>query len=204
MPIEKEEVSFTYDLDELLDDVPIEDREDAAYDAGNVALDAVKSYMAKQTSPVKGEGKFQALSKDYKKIKQKIAGNKKANLKLFGDLDESMEVEANDNSFTISIREDNVEKAYNHNTKKTKENPLPKRQFLPNDAKNETFKRDVISKIKKEIKKYKKTKTLPDSAIAPSVEIGVPLETIFKQVKANKRELELAKNIFKVTIKDIL
>ena len=200
MPIEKEEVSFTYDLDELLDDVPIEDREDAAYDAGNVALDAVKSYMAKQSSPVKGEGKFQALSKDYKKIKQKIAGNKKANLKLFGDLDESMEVEANDNSFTISIREDNTEKAYNHNTGDT----LPKRQFLPNDAKNETFKRDVISKIKKEIKKYKKTKTLPDSAIAPSVEIGVPLETIFKQVKANKRELELAKNIFKVTIKDIL
>jgi len=204
MPIEKEEVSFTYDLDELLDDVPIEDREDAAYDAGNVALDAVKSYMAKQSSPVKGEGKFQALSKDYKKIKQKIAGNKKANLKLFGDLDESMEVEANDNSFTISIREDNVEKAYNHNTKKTKENPLPKRQFLPNDAKNETFKRDVISKIKKEIKKYKKTKTLPDSAIAPSVEIGVPLEKIFKEVKASKRELEVAKNLFKITLKDIL
>ena len=82
MPINKNEVSFTYDLDELLEDVPIEDREDAAYEAGNIALDAVKSYMSKQSSPVKGEGKFKSLSKDYKKIKQKVAGNKKANLKV--------------------------------------------------------------------------------------------------------------------------
>lgn len=200
MPINKNEVSFTYDLDELLEDVPIEDREDAAYEAGNIALDAVKSYMSKQSSPVKGEGKFKSLSKDYKKIKQKVAGNKKANLKLYGNLDESMELEADDSSFTISIRPDNAGKAYNHNVGDT----LPKRQFLPDDANGETFKRNVVSKIKQEIKKYKKTKTLPASAIAPSVEIGVPLEKIFKEVKASKRELEVAKNIFKITLKDIL
>ena len=45
MPINKTEVSFTYDLDNLLEDVPDEDREDAAFDAGNAALDAVKGYM---------------------------------------------------------------------------------------------------------------------------------------------------------------
>ena len=200
MPITKNEVSFTYDLDELLEDVPEEDREDAAFDAGNAALDAVKGYMEGSRSPVRGEGKFKALSKDYKKLKQKVAGNKKANLKLFGDLDEAMEVEANDSSFTISIRQDNTEKAYNHNVGDT----LPKRQFIPDEERGETFKRNVISKIKQEIKKYEKPEEVRPIDIAPSIEIGVPLEKIFKEVKASKRELEVAKNLFKITLKDIL
>ena len=71
MPISKDEVSYTYELDDLLKDVPEEDREDAAFDAGNAALGAVKSYMEGSTSPVSGEGRFKALSKDYKKKKRK-------------------------------------------------------------------------------------------------------------------------------------
>lgn len=203
MPINKNEVSFTYNLDNLLEDVPEEDREDAAFDAGNAALDAVKSYMEGSSSPVKGEGKFKALSKDYKKLKQKVAGNTKANLKLFGDLDESMEVDADDNSFTISIREDNVEKAYNHNTKKTKENPLPKRQFIPDDTRGETFKRSVVAKIKEEIAKYKKPVDEQRREEIPSVEIGVPLEEIFRKIRATKREQEISRDVSRITIKDI-
>ena len=199
MPINKTEVSFTYDLDNLLEDVPDEDREDAAFDAGNAALDAVKGYMQGSSSPVKGEGKFKALSKEYKKRKRKIAGNTKANLKLFGDLDEAMEIEANENSFTISIRDDNTEKAYNHNVGDT----LPKRQFIPDETRGETFKRSVVKKIKDEIAKYKKPKQRRQPEAQP-VEIGGSLDQIFKELRATKREEDIVKNVTKVTFKDIL
>ena len=199
MPINKTEVSFTYDLDNLLEDVPDEDREDAAFDAGNAALDAVKGYMQGSSSPVKGEGKFKALSKEYKKRKRKIAGNTKANLKLFGDLDEAMEIEANENSFTISIKDDNTEKAYNHNVGDT----LPKRQFIPDETRGETFKRSVVKKIKDEIAKYKKPKQRRQPEAQP-VEIGVSLDQIFKELRATKREQDIVKNVTKVTFKDIL
>ena len=199
MPINKTEVSFTYDLDNLLEDVPDEDREDAAFDAGNAALDAVKGYMQGSSSPVKGEGKFKALSKEYKKRKRKIAGNTKANLKLFGDLDEAMEIEANENSFTISIKDDNTEKAYNHNVGDT----LPKRQFIPDEARGETFKRSVVKKIKDEIAKYKKPRQRRQPEAQP-VEIGVSLDQIFKELRATKKEQDIVKNVTKVTFKDIL
>ena len=200
MPINKQKVSFTYNLGSLLEDVPDEDREDAAFDAGNAALDAVKGYMEGSSSPVKGEGKFKALSKDYKKKKRKIAGNDKANLKLFGDLDEAMEIDADINSFTISIRDDNTEKAYNHNVGDT----LPKRQFIPDDSRGETFKRSVVKKIKEQISKYKKK---PKRRLPPQdqpIEVGVSLEQIFKNLQATKREEDIAKNVTKITIKDIL
>ena len=200
MPINKQKVSFTYNLGSLLEDVPDEDREDAAFDAGNAALDAVKGYMEGSSSPVKGEGKFKALSKDYKKKKRKIAGNDKANLKLFGDLDEAMEIDADINSFTISIRDDNTEKAYNHNVGDT----LPKRQFIPDDSRGETFKRSVVKKIKEQISKYKKK---PKRRLPPQdqpIKVGVSLEQIFKNLQATKREEDIAKNVTKITIKDIL
>ena len=200
MPIKKEKVSFTYNLGSLLENVPDEDREDAAFDAGNAALDAVKEYMEGSSSPVKGSGRFKALSKDYKKKKQKIAGNTTPNLKLFGDLDEAMEVDADENSFTINIRDDNAAKAYNHNVGDT----LPKRQFLPDDQRGETFKRSVVTKIKEQIAKYKKKPKRRPAPGEQPVEVGVSLEQIFKELAATKREEDIAKNITKITFKDIL
>tara|TARA_Y100000004_G_scaffold197343_1_gene271266 strand:+ start:4863 stop:5465 length:603 start_codon:yes stop_codon:yes gene_type:complete len=200
MPIKKEKVSFTYNLGSLLENVPDEDREDAAFDAGNAALDAVKEYMEGSSSPVKGSGRFKALSKDYKKKKQKIAGNTNPNLKLFGDLDEAMEVDADENSFTINIRDDNAAKAYNHNVGDT----LPKRQFLPDDQRGETFKRSVVTKIKEQIAKYKKKPKRRPAPGEQPVEVGVSLEQIFKELAATKREEDIAKNITKITFKDIL
>jgi hypothetical protein len=199
MPISKDEVSYTYELDDLLKDVPEEDREDAAFDAGNAALGAVKSYMEGSTSPVSGEGRFKALSKDYKKKKRKITGNEKANLKLFGDLDEAMEVDADDSSFTISVSgRENTLKAYNHNVGDT----LPKRQFLPGEG--ETFKRNVVAKIKEQIAKYKKVvKPQPKKEVITE-DITVSFDQIFQELKASKREQEIAKNVGKITLKDIL
>lgn len=199
MPISKEEVSYTYELDDLLKDVPEEDKEDAAHDAGEAALGAVKSYMESQSSPVSRQGRFKALSKEYKEKKRKIAGNSKANLKLFGDLDESLEVEADESSFTISVQgKENILKGYNHNVGDT----LPKRQFLPDEG--QKFKRNIVAKIKEQIAKYEKPVKQEPTKELSSPEILVSFDKIFKELKASKREIEIAKNVSKITLKDIL
>ena len=207
MPIRKNEVSFTYDLDELLDEVPEDDREDAAFEAGEVALGKVHEYMDRQLSPVKGESYFRALKKDspYRKLKQKRVGNQNPNLRLTGKLIEAMEVDADESSFKIFVKKNrkntDIKKAYNHNVGDT----VIKRQFLPNDSKRgQTFKRSIVKAIKETIAKYK----VPEQKRPP---VEVPAETLdlnFKELlgafKATKREEEIAKNIKSFRIEDIL
>ena len=67
MPLEKNEVSYKLNLSDLLEDVPELEREDAAYEAGEVALEKITEYMDRRKSPVKGNyGNFKALSSDLK------------------------------------------------------------------------------------------------------------------------------------------
>lgn len=205
MPIEKEEVSFTYDLENLLEEVPEDDREDAATEAGELALQKVHEYMDRQISPVSGERNFRALKKDsaYRKLKQKRAGNQKPNLRLSGELIESMEVDADDKSFTISVGgdESNIAKSYNHNVGDT----VVKRQFLPNDKKpNQTFKRSIVKAIKETIAKYKKPKSQRPPVEAPAEAVTVNFDNLLKTFKATKREQQIAKNVKTFRIEDIL
>lgn len=206
MPIKEDEVSYTYDASKLLEDVPKDDREDATYEAGEAALQKIHEYMGKQVSPVSGEGKYRALNKKsgYRKLKQKMVGNKKANLRLTGSLIESMEVDANDSSFTISVSSDEAAKAYNHNEGDT----LPKRQFLPNDEatdKNSRLKRDVVKVIKEAINRYKKPiKKRPAEAVAPLEVTTEAYSNLYESFKATKREQEIAKNVLSFKIEDIL
>jgi hypothetical protein len=151
MPTSKEEVSFTFNTSELLEDIDDNVKEDANFAAGEIALDAVKEYMSKQNSPVKGQRKFSALQdKKYKQYKQRLVGNKKANLELTGGLKDGMFVDSDQDGFTISVDPENTEQAYNHQIGDT---VLP-RQFLPFD--DGTFKKPIVDKIKKELGKYKR------------------------------------------------
>lgn len=202
MPISKSEVSYTLYVGELLRDVPEEDRDDALTDAANAAIKGMTEYMDNQQSPVKGQRAFKALSDGYAKVKKGIAGNKKANLLLYGDLREAIDYEVNDNSFTIFVNandEKQVLKAYNHNVGDT----LPKRQFLPDDRAGQSFKKDIVEAIKSEIEKYQVEKEEKQFKLG-AVEGFVPYEDLFQGLKASKRELELAKDISKLKLSDIL
>ena len=204
MPITKDDVSFTYDVSKHLKGVPEEDREDAAYDAGEAALEKISEFMDKQRSPVKGERAFAALqSERYKAYKQKKAGNKKANLRLTGKMLESLDVDADESSFTISVvgGTNDVEKAYNHNVGDT----LPKRQFLPDDKRNQEFKGDVVKAIKEAINRYKKPiKERPAEAVAPVEITTEAYKNLYATFQATKREQEIAKNLSLFKIEDIL
>lgn len=153
MPTNLGEVSFTFNTSDLLEDIDDNVKEDANFAAGEVALEAVKEYMSKQNSPVKGKGKFRALKdKKYKEYKQKLVGNKKPNLELTGTMKDGMYVDSDQDSFTIFVDDDNTEQAYNHQEGVT----VRQRQFLPFD--DGTFKAPIVNKIKNELSKYKKGK----------------------------------------------
>jgi len=207
MPIRKNEVSFTYDLEDLLDEVPEDDREDAATEAGELALQKVHDYMDRQISPVKGERNFRALKKDspYRKLKQKLVGNQKPNLRLTGKLIEAMEVDADESSFKIFVKKNakntDIKKAYNHNVGDT----VIKRQFLPDDSKQgQTFKRSILKVIKDTIAKYKKPKSKRPPVQAPPETISVNYEALLSTFKASKREKQIAKDPKTFKIEDIL
>lgn len=204
MPIKKNEVSFTYDLDELLDEVPEDDREDAALEAGEVALEKVHEYMDKRVSPVSGERNFRALKDGpYRDFKKSKVGNTKANLRLTGELIESMEVDADDSSFTLSVGGDknNIAKSYNHNVGDT----VIQRQFLPNDrVQGQTFKRSIVKAIKETIAKYKVPEQKRPPVEAPPATIAANFDKLLGTFKATKREKEIAKNIKSFRIEDIL
>jgi len=201
MPIRKDKVSFKYDVTKHLKSVPNEDREDAANDAGEAALEKISEFMEKQRSPVKGQFSYPKLSKEYADFKQSKVGNKKPNLRLNGELLESLDVEADDDSFTISVTgsDENIKKAYNHNVGDT----LPKRQFIPND--NQTFKGEVVKAIKDAIKKYKKPKAQrPSEAEAPPLTVEANFANLLRKFKATDREKQIAKNVKSFKIEDIL
>ncbi len=204
MPINKNEVSFTYDVTEHLKGVPESDREDAANDAGEAALKKITEFVEKRRSPVKGNNKnFEKLSDSYGNFKRKKVGNSNPNLRLTGELIESLDVEADDSSFTIRVTGDdnNVAKAYNNNDGDT----IPKRQFLPNDTKDEQFKGGVVQVIKEAIKKYKKKDTKDtEKIIAPADVAAKSFESALKSFKASKREKQIAQNIKSFKIEDIL
>lgn len=204
MPITKDNVSFTYDMDQHLKGVPENDRQDAANDAGEAALVKIAELVEKKRSPVKGNNKnFDALSDKYAKLKQKRVGNKNPNLRLTGELIESLDVESDSNSFTIQVTGDegNVQKAYNHNIGDT----VPKRQFLPDESNGETFKSAVVQAIKQSISKYKKKPVSEvDKPLAPTEVAARAFEQALKSFNASKREQQIAKNVSLFKIEDIL
>lgn len=97
-------------------------------------ISEVKKNLRSSTSPVTGE-KLTPLSDKYRAIKKKQGKGTSANLKLFGDLQDSLDSRISGNKVSIGIFGETKEKlkSFNHNTGDT----LPKRQFLPDDGGDE-------------------------------------------------------------------
>ena len=152
MPIRKDLLEYRVDLTKQLKKIKDpDDRLRASKIAGEEALKRIKEMVAKQTSPVTGSS-FKSLSTEYKKYKKGIVGNDKANMQLTGDMLGELDLDYDEDSFTIFIDDpDEAVKAFNHNTGDT----VPKRPFIPDDAKNQKFhKKSVRDKYESKIKKF--------------------------------------------------
>ena len=157
MPIEKGKISYKVDLSEELDKLGItgNKRKEAAQAAGEVALGGILEATEQEISPVNRMRGFPSLAKEYKKFKRKKGKGTKANLRLNEEMLPSMKVEADKNSFTIKITDSTEKKkAYNHNTGDT----LPKRQFLPDDERDQKLKPGIRTAYLKMLEEYKNAK----------------------------------------------
>lgn len=160
MPIRKDLLEYRVDLTKQLKKIKDPDqRKRAAKIAGEEALKRIKEQVAKQKSPVTGNT-FAKLNKNYAKYKKKIKGHSKADLSLTGDMLTELDMDFDQDSFTIFIDDpDETQKAYNHNVGDT----VKKRPFIPDDSKNQKFhKASVRDKYEKKIKQF--AKGLPKQA----------------------------------------
>jgi hypothetical protein len=147
MPLSKDEVSFELEFD--LENVPEEDRETALEDVGQFLVDSILDYVGQGKSPVSGKRDFKALSTPY--ADREKGGDTLANLDLTGGMLDSLTYKVVGDKVVVGIfDEDEAIKAYNHNIGDT----LPKRQFIPDDAKGESLKSDIQRGISSIISEY--------------------------------------------------
>lgn len=178
MPLREDEIEYKVDLKKELRKIKDpSDRERAAKLAGEEVLKRLKQYVARGESPVSGNGKFKKLSENYAEQKKQLVGNKKANLSLFGDMMGELDVDFDDESFTIFIDEpEQMAKAFNHNTGDT----LPKRPFIPNDEakRGKNFKKDIVDAYKNKIKQFAKNLPKPKPEDKPDQEYSGSIGSI--------------------------
>ena len=146
MPIKKNKISYKLDLKDKFNKKKIAPSKRKALSEliGVTILDEIVQYLDKGSTPVsKGEYK-RGLSKEYKAKKTKQGKRSYADMQLTESMLSNLRVDARKDSVELKLTDSTEKKkAYNHNVGDT----LPKRQWLPDDSKDEKLKRTITSKI---------------------------------------------------------
>jgi len=145
--LSKEKV--TYDLELDLSEIPKESRKAALNDVGEFIRDSILDYVGEGKSPVKGEGSFKKLNKNY--ADNQKSGDRLANLDLNGDMLDALDFRTSVTASKITVgifRKSEAIKAYNHNVGDT----LPKRRFIPDES--QEFKEEIKRGIKRILQDY--------------------------------------------------
>jgi hypothetical protein len=152
MPIKKEKVTKILNLN--LKGIPKDKRDRAKRDVGEFVVNSILDRVGEGKSPVgKERTYFKKLNRDY--AKREKGGDTLPNLELFGDMLDSLKFEDHKAGIEVGIFEEKqAPKAFNHNTVKSKSNPLPKRKFIPDP--NGKFRRDIESGIRDILGEYRK------------------------------------------------
>lgn len=144
MPIRKNKISYTLDLKEELEELKPSKRKSAAEAVGLFLLDSIVFELNSERTPVEDGSYKKGLSDNYKEQKRRAGKGTKADLQLEGDMLGNVSIKATKDSVTLSITDTTEKKkAYNHNVGDT----LPARQFLPDDDKDQVFKKKITRKI---------------------------------------------------------
>lgn len=163
MPISKERVSYTIDLEEDLEQIPRKDRKKAAKKIADLIRNQILDYTAQGRSPVKG-GEYTAnlTNKRYKAVKKKLKGTTRADLRLKESMLRNLKSKVKGSKVTIEIKgsKKDIAKASGHN--KGDYNGGVKRQFIPDDSKGESLKNPIQNKIKAILESYR-----PDDSFDP-------------------------------------
>lgn len=147
---------FKFDpIDELGIEVPKNKQKEALEEVATYLQEELLSYYGDANSPVSGGHWTRKLTKAYKELKGEQSSSDIANLELTGDLLDSFTVEADGSKIVVDVGSDQYGKAEGHITGQYGDGKMKKdyrRQFIP--QKNETFKRQIISNIRRILKEY--------------------------------------------------
>lgn len=111
-------------------------------------LSEIELSLRSQISPVTGE-RFDKLTKEYAEQKMKKVGNKKANMRLTGEMLSNLQTDIKANAIEFKITNSKEKKkAYNHTVGDT----LPRRPILPDDEKKSGKYSNFDESIKRGIK----------------------------------------------------
>jgi hypothetical protein len=146
-------VKFEFFPFEEASDFPKAERSSALKEIGEFLHYSVLTYVDKQNSPVSGHGAFKKLSPDYKKAKVAKGGEPVPNLELTTKMLTALKVKTTRDSVVLSISGKQGDKADGHNNH-SGESSLPMRRFIPDDKDGETFKRDILSGVKRILKSF--------------------------------------------------
>lgn len=113
------------------------------------------SHLGDGKSPVSGERWKRTLSKEYKKRKSEVSSETIANMELFGDMLDALNVRIfGNNRIAVEIKGDQAEKADGHNHLTGRKSKTIKRRFIPGE--NQTFKRDIQKTISEVTERFEK------------------------------------------------
>lgn len=146
---------YTFDvLDELGLEIPRNKRREALEAAAELLKVEMLDYIGSGKSPVSGGKWVRSLTPAYAEQKAEDSSADFANLERTGDLLDSLTVEPKGQALVIDVGEDQYGKAEGHITgvygeHSKRERP---RQFMPQGE--ETFKRDIMRKLKEVLAEF--------------------------------------------------
>ena len=145
-------VKYTFNPFDLVgEDVPTSGKTTVLRDIASFVRDSLLDKVGDGMSPVKGRGRFKALSPAYRSKKGASGRPPIPNMEFNGDMLDALETKIEGNQITVSISGSEGDKAEGHN-QHSKASELPVRRFIPNGKQDETWKRDILAGIKGIIK----------------------------------------------------
>ena len=138
----KREVAYEFDPFDIAgvdpDTLTASQRKAVLDEVTDFILESVLLDVAESRSPVTGRA-FKGLNKDYRAIKEDEGGTPVPNLELTGDLMDSLEVvKGKRGKLVLTVSDDQQGKADGHNNH-SGDSKLPRRPFIPDAARGETF-----------------------------------------------------------------
>ena len=141
-----------------LDEVPEARRQTTKQQVGDYIVASIKQKLNASSSPVQGEGFKTTLSEAYRKYKVRQGGGSQANLRLFGDLLNSLKFELGDGAL-LGIGHTGTGRDGRPNARKCvghchfEKSDVPRRRYLP--ARGQSYDKEIEDGIKNIVEENK-------------------------------------------------
>jgi len=126
--------------------IPLKIKKRISEDVGNYLVEQTLMSSSQSKSPVRGEGTYKPLSKEYGLRKKAEVGNSRPNLEFEGVMYEELDFAPTKNGVEIGVYGERAGAADGHNNLSGKSR-LPTRRFLPDVG--QTYKSEIATEVQR-------------------------------------------------------